>query len=178
MAELQQSNTQAPAGAPKASRREWFGLGVIALPCLLYSMDLTVLNLAVPQISAELKPTASQLLWIVDIYGFLVAGALITMGTLGDRIGRRKLLMIGAVAFGLASVLAAFSASAEMLIVCCWLISDSSAISRGEIRPVRRSARAGAGCENVILGLPASAAASGLPAPFRPALGLLLGASR
>ena len=82
------------------------------LPCLLYSMDLTVLNLAVPQLTADLKPTAAQLLWIVDIYGFLVAGSLITMGTLGDRIGRRKILMIGAAAFGAASVLAAFSTSA------------------------------------------------------------------
>jgi DHA2 family multidrug resistance protein-like MFS transporter len=80
----------------KAGRREWIGLAVIALPCLLYAMDLTVLNLAIPAITADLKPTASQMLWIVDIYGFLVAGSLITMGTLGDRIGRRRLLMIGA----------------------------------------------------------------------------------
>jgi len=102
--------------SPRASRREWIGLAVIALPCLLYSMDLTVLNLAVPSLSADLKPSSSQLLWIVDIYGFLVAGSLITMGTLGDRIGRRRLLLIGAAAFGIASVLAAFSTSAEMLI--------------------------------------------------------------
>jgi DHA2 family multidrug resistance protein-like MFS transporter len=102
--------------APKAGRREWIGLAVIALPCLLYSMDLTVLNLAVPQLSADLEPSSSQLLWIVDIYGFLVAGSLITMGTLGDRIGRRRLLLIGAAAFGVASVLTAFSTSAEMLI--------------------------------------------------------------
>jgi DHA2 family multidrug resistance protein-like MFS transporter len=101
---------------PKATRREWFGLAVIALPCLLYSMDLTVLNLATPHLSADLEPTSSQLLWIVDIYGFLLAGCLVTMGTLGDRIGRRKLLLIGAVAFGAASVLAAFSTSAPMLI--------------------------------------------------------------
>lgn len=100
----------------KATHREWIGLAVIALPCMLYSMDLTVLNLAVPALSADLKPSASQLLWIVDIYGFMVAGMLITMGTLGDRIGRRKLLLIGAAAFGLASVLAAFSTSAPMLI--------------------------------------------------------------
>src|SRR3989337_1323087 len=102
---------------PKATRREWIGLGVIALPCMLYSMDLTVLNLAVPQLASDLKPTAAQLLWIIDIYGFMVAGILITMGTLGDRVGRRKLLLIGAAAFGVASVLAAFSNSAEMLIV-------------------------------------------------------------
>src|ERR671937_397983 len=102
--------------ASRAGRREWIGLAVIALPCLLYSMDLTVLNLAVPSISADLAPSATQLLWIVDIYGFSVAGLLITMGTLGDRIGRRRLLLLGAAAFGTASVLAAFSHSAAMLI--------------------------------------------------------------
>src|SRR5512134_3878328 len=58
--------------APRAGRREWIGLAVIALPCVLYSMDLTVLNLAVPSLTAELKPSSSQMLWIVDIYGFLV----------------------------------------------------------------------------------------------------------
>ncbi|PYP44462.1 MAG: MFS transporter [Gemmatimonadetes bacterium] len=79
-------------------------------------MDLTVLNLAVPSLSADLKPSSTQLLWIIDIYGFLVAGSLITMGTLGDRIGRRRLLMIGAAAFGVASVLAAFSRTPSMLI--------------------------------------------------------------
>ncbi len=102
--------------APRAGRREWIGLAVLALACLVYAMDLTVLNLAVPELSADLKPSSAQLLWIVDIYGFVVAGSLITMGTLGDRIGRRKLLLIGAAAFGAASVLAAFSTSAEMLI--------------------------------------------------------------
>jgi MFS transporter, DHA2 family, multidrug resistance protein len=102
---------------PRAGRREWIGLAVIALPCLLYSMDLTVLHLAVPKLSEDLQPSSSELLWIIDIYGFLVAGSLITMGTIGDRIGRRRLLMIGAGAFGLASLLAAFSTSAEMLIV-------------------------------------------------------------
>src|SRR5918997_1526295 len=72
----------------RAGRREWIGLAVIALPCLVYSMDLTVLNLALPEISRDLRPSSSELLWIVDIYGFLVAGALITMGTLGDWIAR------------------------------------------------------------------------------------------
>ncbi len=104
------------AAPPRAGRREWIGLAVIALPCLLYSMDLTVLNLAVPRLSESLKPSSTQLLWIVDIYGFLVAGFLIPMGTLGDRIGRRRLLLSGAGAFGIASVVAAFSTSAEMLI--------------------------------------------------------------
>jgi DHA2 family multidrug resistance protein-like MFS transporter len=110
-----------------AGRREWVGLAVIALPCLLYSMDLSVLNLAVPELSADLRPSGTELLWIVDIYGFFVAGALITMGTLGDRIGRRRLLMIGAAAFGAASVLAAFSTSATMLIVARALLGLAGA---------------------------------------------------
>lgn len=101
---------------PRASRREWIGLAVIALPCLLYAMDLTVLNLALPRISEDLRPSSAQLLWIVDIYGFFVAGMLITMGSLGDRIGRRRLLLLGAAAFGAASVLAALSTSTWMLI--------------------------------------------------------------
>jgi DHA2 family multidrug resistance protein-like MFS transporter len=100
----------------RATRREWIGLGVLTLAALVYAMDLTVLNLAIPRISAELRPSSVQLLWIIDIYGFLVAGLLITMGTLGDRIGRRKLLLGGAGGFALASLLAAFSTSSEMLI--------------------------------------------------------------
>jgi len=109
--------TTAATPAAKATRREWIGLGVLALACLLYVMDLTVLHLAVPAISADLRPSSTQLLWIIDIYGFFVAGSLVTMGTLGDRIGRRKLLLIGAAAFGAVSLLAAFSTSAEMLIL-------------------------------------------------------------
>ena len=112
---------------PRATRREWTALGVIALPCLVYAMDLTVLNLALPAISADLRPTASQLLWIVDIYGFMVAGLLITMGTLGDKLGRRRLLMIGAAAFAAASVAAALSASAQALIATRALLGVAGA---------------------------------------------------
>ncbi|MGF1646565.1 MAG: MFS transporter, partial [Kineosporiaceae bacterium] len=100
----------------RATRREWVGLGVLTLACLVYVMDLTVLHLAVPQLSADLQPTGTELLWIIDVYGFMVAGALVTMGTLGDRVGRRRLLLIGAAAFGAVSVLAAFSTTPEMLI--------------------------------------------------------------
>jgi MFS transporter, DHA2 family, multidrug resistance protein len=101
----------------KATRREWIGLAVLALGALAYVMDLTVLHLAVPRLSEDLQPSSAQLLWIIDIYGFFVAGALITMGTLGDRIGRRRLLLVGAAAFAVTSLLAAFSTSPEMLIV-------------------------------------------------------------
>src|ERR687895_2649699 len=113
--------------APRATRREWIGLGVLAIACVLYAMDLTVLHLAVPSLSADLQPSSAQLLWIIDIYGFLVAGSLITMGTLGDRIGRRRLLMIGAAAFAVASVFAAFSKSAEMLIATRALLGIAGA---------------------------------------------------
>ena len=111
----------------RATRREWIGLAVIALACVLYVMDLTVLHLAIPAISEDLQPTSAQLLWIIDIYGFMVAGSLITMGTLGDRIGRRRLLMIGAAAFGVTSVLAAFSSSPEMLIATRALLGIAGA---------------------------------------------------
>ncbi|MFN0299440.1 MAG: MFS transporter [Burkholderiales bacterium] len=111
----------------RATHREWTGLAIIALPCMVYAMDLTVLNLAVPALSAELQPTNAQLLWIIDIYGFMVAGFLITMGTLGDRIGRRRLLLIGAAAFGIASAIAAFSRSAEMLIAMRALLGIAGA---------------------------------------------------
>jgi MFS transporter, DHA2 family, multidrug resistance protein len=110
-----------------ATRREWIGLAVIALPCLLYAMDLTVLTLAVPALTADLRPSATELLWIVDIYGFLVAGFLITMGTLGDRIGRRRLLLTGAAAFGAASVIAAFASSPAMLIASRALLGIAGA---------------------------------------------------
>lgn len=79
-------------------------------------MDFTVLHLAVPRLTADLKPSSTQLLWIVDIYGFMIASSLITMGTLGDRIGRRKLLLIGGATFGCASAIAAFAQGAPLLI--------------------------------------------------------------
>lgn len=112
---------------PKATSREWAGLAVLALPCVLYSMDLTVLNLAVPKLSAALRPSNTELLWIVDVYGFVLAGALIPMGVLGDRIGRRRLLLIGAVAFGCASVLAAFAPSVKTLIAARALLGLAAA---------------------------------------------------
>jgi DHA2 family multidrug resistance protein-like MFS transporter len=116
-----------PGLSSRAGRREWIGLGVLSLACVLYVMDLTVLHLAIPAISADLRPTSAELLWIIDIYGFLVAGSLITMGTLGDRIGRRRLLMIGAAAFGVASVVAAISTSAQMLIATRALLGIAGA---------------------------------------------------
>jgi DHA2 family multidrug resistance protein-like MFS transporter len=110
-----------------ATKKEWIGLAVLAFPCFLLSMDFTVLHLAVPKLTADLAPSSTQLLWIVDIYGFFIASSLITMGTLGDRIGRRKLLLIGGAAFGAASAVAAFAGSASTLIATRALLGVAGA---------------------------------------------------
>src|ERR1039457_5311058 len=100
----------------RAGRREWIALAVLALPTLLVSIDVYTLLLALPDLTADLGASSVDQLWITDIYGFMLAGFLITMGTLGDRIGRRKLLLIGAAMFGVVSVVAAYSTSPAMLI--------------------------------------------------------------
>jgi MFS transporter, DHA2 family, multidrug resistance protein len=110
-----------------ATLREWLGLAVLALPTLLVSIDVSVMLLALPHISAGLGADSTQTLWIMDMYGFMLAGFMITMGTLGDRIGRRKLLMIGAGGFVLASIAAAFSSSPLMLIGARALLGISGA---------------------------------------------------
>ena len=89
-------NGKAPPMTTTATRRTWIGLAVLALPTLLLSLDMSVLYLALPTLSADLGADSTQQLWILDIYSFMIAGFLVTMGTLGDRIGRRKLLLIGA----------------------------------------------------------------------------------
>ena len=119
---------QAPAGTGvRAGRTEWAGLAVLALPTLLIAVDFGVLFLALPRLAADLDASSTQQLWITDVYGFLIAGFLVTMGTLGDRVGRRKLLIVGAAAFGALSVAAAYSTSAEMLIVLRALLGIAGA---------------------------------------------------
>ncbi|MEU3375162.1 MFS transporter [Streptomyces sp. NPDC006660] len=102
--------------ATRAGRKQWTGLAVLILPVLLVSLDMQVLSYALPFISGELRPSSAQLLWIVNIYPFVLAGLLLTMGSLGDRIGRRRLLMLGAVVFGAASLLACSATGPAMLI--------------------------------------------------------------
>jgi MFS transporter, DHA2 family, multidrug resistance protein len=101
---------------PRAGRREWLGLAVLLLPTLLIALDNTVLGFALPAISSDLAPSAVQLLWIVDVYPLALAGLLVTMGTLGDRIGRRRLLLIGVTGFGAVSAVAAFATDAAQLV--------------------------------------------------------------
>ncbi|WP_408639023.1 MFS transporter [Nocardiopsis suaedae] len=108
--------TAARTRTGRAGPAAWAGLAVLALPTVLLGLDLTVLHLALPSLAADLRPSAAQELWIVDAYGFMIAGFLVTMGTLGDRIGRRRLLMIGGAAFVAASVPAAYAPTPETLI--------------------------------------------------------------
>ncbi|MFJ9592757.1 MFS transporter [Streptomyces virginiae] len=119
--------TNPAATARLAGRREWTAFTVLLLPLLLVSMDVSVLYFAIPAITEELDPSATQQLWIFDSYAFALSGLLITMGSLGDRIGRRRLLLIGASAFGLASVGAACATSAEMLIAARVLLGVGGA---------------------------------------------------
>ncbi|MGV0835293.1 MFS transporter [Mycolicibacterium thermoresistibile] len=111
----------------RAGAREWAGLSLLGFPTVLLGLDVTVLYLVLPSMATDLAPSPTQTLWIMDAYGFLIAGFLITMGTLGDRIGRRRLLMIGVTAFAGASILAAFAPSAELLIVARALLGVSAA---------------------------------------------------
>lgn len=112
---------------PRAGRREWSALAVLLLVVMLIAVDNTVLYLAVPSLAADIEPSATQLLWVGDIYSFALAGLLITMGNLADRLGRKRLLLIGAAAFGAASAIAAFAPNAEILIAARALLGVAGA---------------------------------------------------
>ncbi|MFL1376711.1 MFS transporter [Nocardiopsis protaetiae] len=113
---------------PKATAKSWLGLAVLVLPLLLITIDGTVLVLALPAISAELSPTGTEQLWMIDIYSLVLAGLLLAMATLGERFGRRRNLLIGAVLFALASVLGAVATSPWMLIGARALLGVGGAI--------------------------------------------------
>ncbi|RFU39566.1 MFS transporter [Actinomadura logoneensis] len=126
------NETEPPAAAgteaaPAADRRAWLGLAVLALPTLIVAMDMTALLLALPELSADLGASGVEQLWIGDGYGLVVAGLVITAGTLGDRIGRRRLLLAGAAGFLVLSVVAVFSVDPLMLIVVRLLLGVAGA---------------------------------------------------
>jgi len=106
-----------PAARPaRTPRTAWVALAVLMLPVLLIAIDNTVLAFALPAIAADFRPPAATQLWIVDVYSLVLAALLVAMGSLGDRFGRRLLLLIGATGFALVSVFAAFAPSAELLV--------------------------------------------------------------
>ncbi|MFI2652570.1 MFS transporter [Micromonospora fulviviridis] len=112
---------------PRAGRREWLALAVLCLPTLLTTVDVSVMILALPRLAGDLDASGTQQLWATDIYGFMIAGFLVLMGTLGDRIGHRAVLLAGAAGFIIASLLAAYSTSIEMLLVARALLGVAAA---------------------------------------------------
>ncbi|MGY0022668.1 MFS transporter [Streptomyces sp. YJ-C3] len=122
------STKQRTSAAEVVSRPgRWLALCVLVLAVLLVAVDATVLGLATPYISEDLKPSGTQLLWIGDVYSFVIAGLLVSMGSLGDRIGRKKLLLVGAVAFGAVSVLNAYATTPELMILARALLGVAGA---------------------------------------------------
>jgi len=123
------TSTLQPAGSTEAVKRpgRWLALGVLVLAVLLVAVDATVLGLATPYISEDLEPTGIQLLWIGDVYSFVIAGLLVSMGSLGDRIGRKRILLLGATAFGAISVLNAYATTPELMIVARALLGVAGA---------------------------------------------------
>lgn len=105
-------------GSPSTTpKRAWLALAVLTLPVLLIAIDNTVLAFALPSIAEDFRPPASTQLWIVDVYSLVLAALLVAMGGLGDRFGRRRLLLIGATGFAVMSVAAAFAPSAQYLVL-------------------------------------------------------------
>ncbi|MFC7713578.1 MFS transporter [Nonomuraea recticatena] len=102
---------------PVSRTRRWAALATLCLAVSLIAIDGTVLHLAIPRLTEALQPTSTQILWIADIYGFVLGGLLITAGNAGDRFGRKRVLLIGVAAFGLASLATAYAPTAELLIV-------------------------------------------------------------
>jgi DHA2 family multidrug resistance protein-like MFS transporter len=123
------SSTLQPTGATEAVKRpgRWLALSVLVLAVLLVAVDATVLGLATPYISEDLAPTGTQLLWIGDVYSFVIAGLLVSMGGLGDRIGRKRILLVGATAFGAVSVLNAYASTPELMILARALLGVAGA---------------------------------------------------
>ncbi|WP_029149521.1 MFS transporter [Microbacterium indicum] len=113
--------------ARRAGAREWSALVVLTLAIVLLAVDATVLALAVPALTRALEPSATEVLWIGDIYSFAIAGLLVTMGNVSDRVGRRRMLIIGAASFGIASVLAAFAPTSGILIAARALLGLAGA---------------------------------------------------
>ncbi|WP_030321352.1 MFS transporter [Streptomyces sp. NRRL B-3229] len=123
------TSTLRPATTTEAVQRpgRWLALSVLVLAVLLVAVDATVLGLATPYISEDLEPTGTQLLWIGDVYSFVIAGLLVSMGSLGDRIGRKRILLLGATAFGAMSVLNAYATTPELMILARALLGVAGA---------------------------------------------------
>jgi DHA2 family multidrug resistance protein-like MFS transporter len=127
MNETHPSHPAHPAYPAYSAARKWATFALCGLVIMVPALDLTALNQAVPHLTADLRPSATQILWIADAYGFALAGLLITMGGIGDRIGHKRLLLIGTGLFGITSALTAYAWSAEVLIAARFLLGVAGA---------------------------------------------------
>ncbi len=135
--------TDTSAPVPKAGAKQWWGLAILVIPSTLLFMMLTILFLAAPNLAADLNPTSTQLLWILDIYGFVMAGFLVAMGVLGDRVGKRLLMVVGAILFAAVSIAAALTTIPELMIVWRAVLGlgcrdDGAGNDRPDLRALRR----------------------------------------
>ncbi|MEI2785808.1 MAG: MFS transporter [Candidatus Nanopelagicales bacterium] len=159
--------------------RRWWALTAMSLAVFLVAVDGTVLSLATPSIVKDLQPTASQVLWIGDIYSFVLAGLLITMGNVGDRVGRKRLLLIGGTAFALISIPAAYSNTAEQLIFFRALMGVAGATLMPSTLALMRSTFSDPAERSFAIGvwsaMGAAGAAAGTPFRRHPAAEFLVG---
>lgn len=152
--------------------RRWAAFSVLVLAVLLIAVDSTVLSLATPFIGRDLRPSGTQLLWIGDIYSFVLAGLLVSMGSLGDRIGRKRLLLIGSTAFGLASAVVAYAPNAETLIAARALLGVAGATLMPSTLALIRNIFADARERSTAIGIWAASASAGTA--FGPLVGGIL----
>ena len=149
-------------------RLRWWTLGVLSLSLFLVSLDNTILNVALPTLQRDLRPSASQLEWIVDAYMLVFASFLLVAGSLGDRFGRRRVLLTGLVIFGVGSLASAFSGSAEGLIASRALMGFGGAAIMPSTLSILSNVFAGKERAKAIA---VWAAVSGLAVAFGPVIG-------
>ncbi|MFG2879987.1 MFS transporter [Streptomyces sp. NPDC048337] len=114
--------------AASGGANRWVVLAVLCVSLVLVALDATILHVAVPSVTEDLRPGSIELLWIVDAYPLVCAALLILFGTLGDRVGRRRILLLGYGLFGAASAMAALADNAQVLIAARALLGIGGAM--------------------------------------------------
>ena len=120
--------TSTDTSSQVSTRRAWAAVAVLSASLLVITMDMTILNIALPDMAAELRPTANQQLWIVDVYSLVLAGLLVPWAAVADRWGRRRMLLLGYAIFLVSSLLVLVADTAEAVIVLRALLGIGGAM--------------------------------------------------